>query len=209
MNKKDFKKGEFFLFILGILIFLGMVYLLLSNNASYFDNFVYNIVAKMNCKVVTIIFLIISYFCSTFFLITCIILIMLLSKDNKKAFYICLNLGLCCLINQILKLVFQRERPVDINIITEKGFSFPSGHSMASMAFYGMWIYLINVSKMAKNKKVIYSTLLAIFILLIGVSRIYLGVHFATDVVAGFSLAFAYLIFFINVVYKKRITESK
>lgn len=208
MNKKVFKKGEIFLFILGIIVFLGMVYLLLSNNASYFDNFVYNIVAKLNCRVVTILFMIISYFCSTFFLITCVIFIMMLAKDKKKAFYICLNLGLCCLINQILKLVFARERPIEINIITERGFSFPSGHSMASMAFYGMWIYLINASKLAKNKKIIYSTLLAILILLIGISRIYLGVHFATDVVAGFSLAFAYLIFFINVIYKKRVMKK-
>ena len=79
------------------------------------------------------------------------------------------------------------------------GYSFPSGHSMISMAFYGLIIYY--VWKNVKNIKIrnITCILLSILILLIGISRIYLGVHYASDVLGGFIISIAYLIVFITI----------
>jgi undecaprenyl-diphosphatase len=106
------------------------------------------------------------------------------------------------LLNQVLKRIIRRPRPTGINLIKENGFSFPSGHSMVSMAFYGVLIYLINKSKLNKETKLLLSLLLSILILFIGISRIYLGVHYASDVLAGFSLSLAYLIISIYI-YEK------
>ena len=93
-------------------------------------------------------------------------------------------------------------------IIEESGYIFPSGHSMASMAFYGFIIFL--VWKYVKtNKKWIYTIVLSLLILLIGISRIYLGVHYASDVLAGFILTLAYLIIFTAIIDSKLEIETK
>ena len=90
------------------------------------------------------------------------------------------------LLNLLLKNFFDRERP-NINIIIEaNGFSFPSGHSMGSMTYYGFLIYLILRSKRKPLSKLGLGILLCLVILLIGISRIYLGVHYPSDVLAGF-----------------------
>ena len=121
----------------------------------------------------------------------------------KKGLFSILILVIVTLLNQLLKRIIQRPRPEGYRLITENGYSFPSGHSMASMAFYGFIIYLI--WKLVKNKKIKYleTGILGIFIFLIGFSRIYLGVHYASDVVGGFAISIAYLIMFTNIIKPK------
>jgi undecaprenyl-diphosphatase len=94
----------------------------------------------------------------------------------------------------------QRPRPEEYRIINESGYSFPSGHSMVSMAFYGLLIYWIIKHVENKYYKYILVTLLGMLIILIGTSRIYLGVHYTSDVIAGFLIAFSYLIIFISII---------
>ena len=113
---------------------------------------------------------------------------------------ICLNLVIIFLLNLILKNIVQRPRPNEFRIVDETGYSFPSGHSMISMAFYGFIIYLIY--KNAKNKYIKWTAIifLSILIFTIGVSRIYLGVHYTSDVIAGFLISIAYLIIMTNLI---------
>lgn len=89
----------------------------------------------------------------------------------------------------------------------KNGYSLPSGHSMVSMAFYGYLIYLIY--RHINNKYIKWSliTLLSLLIISIGISRIYLGVHYTSDVLAGFLVAISYLIIYINII--NRIIENK
>lgn len=105
-------------------------------------------------------------------------------------------------LNQLLKNILQRPRPTEFRIIEETGYSFPSGHSMTSMAFYGYLIYLIY--KYVKNKYVkwISIVLLGILICSIGISRIYLGVHYTSDVLGGFLISVSYLVIYISAVNK-------
>lgn len=100
----------------------------------------------------------------------------------------------------MLKLIIQRPRPDEYRIIDASGYSFPSGHSMISMAFYCFIIYLI--CKYVNNKILKYFLigLLGSLIILIGVSRVYLGVHYVSDVIAGFIISIAYLILFTEIV---------
>ena len=121
---------------------------------------------------------------------------------EKIGISIFINLCIATGLNLILKHVLQRPRPTDYSIISESGYSFPSGHSMISMAFYGFIIYLIY--KYVKNKyiKVSLITFLSILIILIGISRIYLGVHYTSDVLAGFLMAISYLVIYISAINK-------
>lgn len=144
----------------------------------------------------------ITNFGGAIFLIILTITLFILIKNKKIGLSIILNLIVITGLNQILKYILQRPRPTEYRLIEETGFSFPSGHSMVSMAFYGYLIYLIY--KYVKNKYVkwISIVLLSILICAIGVSRIYLGVHYTSDVLGGFLVSISYLILFISTVNK-------
>jgi len=95
---------------------------------------------------------------------------------------------------KLVKEFFQRPRPeLDVRLITQGGYSFPSGHSMNCMVCFGILIYLIQ--RYCPNKKAanILTVLLMFLIFGIGFSRIYVGVHFPTDVLGGWSLGMAFL----------------
>lgn len=126
----------------------------------------------------------------------------ILIKNKKISFTILLNVVIATILNILLKNIIQRPRPDAFRLISETGYSFPSGHSMVSMAFYGFLIYLS--VKYLKNKKfkVVLITFLSILIILIGISRIYLGVHYTSDVIAGFMISVCYLIVYTSLVKK-------
>lgn len=130
------------------------------------------------------------------------IILFIAIKDKKIGLTIALNLGIVTILNQLLKRILQRPRPEEFRIINESGYSFPSGHSMISMAFYGFLIYLIYKNVKNKYLKWTLITVLGILIVSIGISRIYLGVHYTSDVAAGFLVAIAYLIIYISMVNK-------
>ena len=144
----------------------------------------------------------ITNFGGAIFLIVVTIVLFILIKNKKIRLSIFLNLVIITILNQLLKRILQRPRPTEYRIIEETGYSFPSGHSMISMAFYGYLIYLIY--KYVKNKyiKWISITLLSILICAIGISRIYLGVHYTSDVLGGFLISISYLIIYISAVNK-------
>lgn len=121
-------------------------------------------------------------------------------KNKKISLSIVLNLILVAILNQSLKHIVQRKRPTEFRLIDESGYSFPSGHSMASIAFYGFLIYLICKKIESKKIKIILTIFLSILTLCIGLSRIYLGVHYTSDVLAGFLISISYLIIYINIV---------
>ena len=119
-------------------------------------------------------------------------------RQRKQWVPIFANLSISVMLNLGLKEVFARPRPqVLTRLVVERGFSFPSGHSMAAIAFYGFVIYVVRRSTMHKSRKTVWSMLLASVILLIGFSRVYLGVHYPTDVLAGYLVGGSYLIVFI------------
>lgn len=130
------------------------------------------------------------------FLVTLTVILLIVIKNRKIGLLICANLGISTLLNQILKYIIQRPRPTGYRIIDESGYSFPSGHSMVSAAFYGFLIYLIYKNIRNKYLKYLLITLLSSLIILIGTSRIYLGVHYTSDVLAGILISISYLIIF-------------
>ncbi|OOE12996.1 phosphatase PAP2 family protein [Fictibacillus arsenicus] len=112
------------------------------------------------------------------------------------------------LINLGLKHWFGRVRPEE-SLIVEQGFSYPSGHSMGSLIYYGFLGYLVIRSQRGRSLKLLLGIGFITLILLIGFSRIYLGVHYPSDVLAGFSAGTVWLLLCIGGresirAYKKR-----
>ena len=144
----------------------------------------------------------ITNFGGAIILIVVTIALLISIKNKKIRLSIFSNLVIITILNQLLKRILQRPRPTEYRIIEETGYSFPSGHSMISMAFYGYLIYLIY--KYAKNKYIKWTSiiLLSILICSIGISRIYLGVHYTSDVLGGFLISISYLIIYISAVNK-------
>ena len=142
----------------------------------------------------------ITNFGGAIFIILLTVILIAVIKNKKIGLSILTNLAIITILNQLLKKILQRPRPTEYRIIEESGYSFPSGHSMISMAFYGYLIYLIYKYVENKNVKCILISLLSVLICLIGISRIYLGVHYTSDVLGGFLISISYLVIYISAV---------
>lgn len=179
------------------------------NIINVIDTSVYSLITRIMSTNTTAVMIFISYLGSATTLITLSIAFIMLLKNKKNASYIVLNLTLVFLLNRILKAIVARPRPSILRLVVEDGYSFPSGHAMVSMGFYGFLIYLIWMN--IKNKKVKYPLVifLSLLILFIGISRIYLGVHYFTDVIGGFIIAVLYLVIFIKFLYKRNNKMKK
>lgn len=94
-------------------------------------------------------------------------------------------------LNFILKNIFARERPDLLRLINETGYSFPSGHAMINASLYTMLILMILKFIKEPPKRLLLALLCAALAVTIGLSRIYLGVHYAGDVIGGWLIGFA------------------
>ena len=94
----------------------------------------------------------------------------------------------------LLKYLFQRKRPLSPLLKAAKGLSFPSGHAIMSVTFYGMLLYILLHTVDIEWLKYLLTIVLVLLILLIGYSRVYLRVHYASDVLAGFIIGILWLL---------------
>ena len=199
MNK--YVKWVAMLFCLFIFSFIAIkVY---TDSDMVIDNVLYSFIDEyFISEGVTPFVKVITWFGSTIGIILMGILSLFIFRDKKINTSIVVNLIVVTMLNNLLKIIFMRARP-DINpLVIENSYSFPSGHSMISMAFYGYLIYIIWTHKDNKKVRWILTILFSMLILLIGISRIYLGVHYASDVIGGFCFSISYLIIFVYVCKK-------
>lgn len=187
-----------------VTIFVLILKSVLQNTIQEFDSLVYNFIVRQVKEPIDTILKLWTHLGGAFFVISVTIILICVMRNKKYSICMVTNLIGVTVLNQLLKFIIQRPRPDEIKrLIEESGFSFPSGHSMASMAFYGLLIYFTYKNVKHTKLKWCVCTLLAIIILIIGISRIYLGVHYASDVLAGFCLSILYLIIFIKVAVPK------
>jgi len=191
------KNYKWIILFLCVVLFLAILQNVFYDEQLVLDSIFYNLVVQnMRAPTLTTILIIITNLGSAITLISLTILSIILIKNKKIGLCISLNLIISTLLNVILKNIVQRPRPEGYRLIDESGYSFPSGHSMVNTAFYGLLIYL--VLRNVKNSKLKYTLVILISLLIIGIgfSRIYLGVHYASDVLAGFLISIAYLVVF-------------
>ena len=194
--------------IIAILSFVGFSIILIkyqNNTLTNFDNNIFNYISNLRNDTLTKFFKIITYFGESKLILVALVLLFLISKNKKNITL----LGLVSIssfgLNYIIKHIIKRPRPTWGFLIPEDGYSFLSNHSLAMFTFYGFILYLLWKSNLKKNYKIL-STIILVFIMIsVPLSRIYLGVHFPSDVIAGLLFGLSYLICFIKIVYKKRI----
>jgi undecaprenyl-diphosphatase len=108
-----------------------------------------------------------------------------------------------------LKHLFNRPRPEIPLLYEAKGLSFPSGHALMSVTFYGLLIYIVFKTYRDKDWKWIVISLLLLLILIIGFTRIYLRVHYTTDVIAGYCIGFLWLVFAVSMLNRMEKYSKK
>lgn len=195
--KKNYK---FIILLICVVIFIAIIEDIFEKETMTIDLLIYKIIVQnMRNDVLTSIFKVITNFGGAYCLILVATLSAIFIKNKKVAFAVPTNLMIITALNLLLKNIVERPRPEGYRLITETGYSFPSGHSMISAAFYGLIIYFIWKNVKDKKIKYISCALLGILIVLIGISRIYLGVHYASDVIGGFTISIVYLIIFTSV----------
>lgn len=141
---------------------------------------------------------VISFFGSTLFLIiatTAIVLLFILQRWRREAILLGLTMLGASTLNTTLKLAFQRPRPVPFfSLASPDSYSFPSGHALASFCFFGALAAILTARFSSRRAWFIIWTASCLLILLIGFSRIYLGVHYTTDVIAGYAAALIWVL---------------
>lgn len=183
-----------------LIIFIAILEDVFDNEIVVFDTIIYNTISLVKTSLATNIFKTITVFGSAKVLVGITLVSFIILRNKRIPTCIALNLVTIGALNQVLKLIIQRPRPEGFRLIEETGYSFPSGHSMASAAFYGFLIYLIYKKVENRKLKIALMSILSLLILLIGISRIYLGVHYTSDVLAGFCVSISYLAIYTNVI---------
>ena len=167
----------------------------------YFDEIIISSINKIVTPGIKSLMVFISFLGSAkFYIPLCLLIIFYFYKKNYHINILGLVNGVLgsAILNFLLKIYFTRTRPEDYFQIIETGFSFPSGHSMVAISAYFTLTYLFLRKKSWDIKKVSIWLATGLFVLLVGFSRIYLGVHWPTDVIAGFSVGFIWV--FINII---------
>lgn len=118
-----------------------------------------------------------------------------------------ISVMIATVLNVLLKEIFSRPRPDILRLVNETSYSFPSGHAMVSMALYASLALLVLKLVSGTKTKVISISLCMFLALAIGFSRVFLGVHYITDVVGGWCLGFV-IAFVVNIVYLRKWKEE-
>ena len=189
------------LLLIGMLAWVVFVY-----GRNSFDQKIFSLITPHITENRTRIMRFISFLAKHTFLIPLIFLMVtffLIKKNKWMAIRTTTVLLSSLLLMSILKRLIQRQRPPDPLVEGIYNFSFPSGHAFMSVAFYGLLIWFASVYISNKWTRRLAISFLLLVIASIGFSRIYLRVHYATDVIAGICIGFVWLDFCLWFIDKK------
>jgi len=170
-----------------------MLILYTKNAVSKMDEAAFALVADIRTDGLTVFFRFLTHFGGGTVLapLGVVLVIAFFIKGHRvKAMLVILTLGVCEIVNEVMKLIFARARPDGFHLIDlPTSFSFPSGHAMVGSAFYLMLAYLISRWGQEKRWSRYVQPVALLFIVLVAGSRVYLGVHFLSDILTGFALS--------------------
>lgn len=179
-----------------------LVYLLLFSQGAFqgLDTLAYNFISSFRHENLTPLVIGVTSLGAWYSMVIIAVIILLI--DKRKGLIMSANMILITILNQFIKVMIMRPRPFVEHLVRETSFSFPSGHSMVSFAVFGLIAYFLY----SKHKFLSY--VIMILPILIGLTRIYLGVHYATDVIGGFLFSFAWLCTMIPLIKKHNILPT-
>lgn len=192
------KKKYVKLCLILLVLFIIWTLLVILKNTTSFDNAIYNFIIKFRSNNLDSFFKLITKLGNTqvIFAIVCVFLII---THNIESLFMSTIAIICPTTMQILKSLIKRKRPTILRLINQGGYSFPSGHAMISIGIYGFLIYYFYNHINNKVLRNIICSILFIIIILIGISRVYLGVHYPSDIIGGYLISFIILIIIINI----------
>ncbi|MEF2968674.1 phosphatase PAP2 family protein [Paenibacillus sp. M1] len=190
MNLKMQLTRALFISFLCAVGFGGIALLVSDKKIAQFDNVIISLIQGLESPVLTSIMKFFTFIgggipVTVITIAILFILYKVLHHRRELILFIYVVIG-SALLNEALKLVFHRARPSLHRIINANGFSFPSGHSMAAFSLYGVTAYLLWRHISTSSGRVMLIVCSSAMILTIGISRIYLGVHYPSDVLGGF-----------------------
>lgn len=171
--------------IIAIFLFFFLSIFIINGNYIFYDAPIYQFISQLPF---TNFFLFITKFGDALFILFCLCVALVFLKDMKTRKFLALTMLFEIILNLGLKIFFGRPRPNVVHLVEETSYSFPSGHAMISMTFYLLVIFFLWNTKLNRALKIVFTVFLALLILFIGISRIYLGVHYASDILGGFLL---------------------
>lgn len=170
-----------------LVIFVITAILVKTGQTAAIDQFIYQNVALHINPTLTPIMIAVSWLGDTEFIVTAIIVLLLIpGKLRMVGMTAAVGGGISSLLNGILKNIFARMRPGIMPLVIETSYSFPSGHSMSNMAIYTV-LSLLLLDQYDQGKVRRLPMLFYLFVLAVGFSRIYLGVHYFSDVIGGYA----------------------
>lgn len=182
------------------IVFVALLEDVLEGDLSRIDSAAYAlIVERLRADWLTPIMEAISALATPVSLVVLLLVIVAFAPGKRPGACAAVNLVLVFLLNQALKFAIQRPRPDGFQLAIEQGFSFPSGHSMVAMAFFGLLVWMVWRYEADRATRIGCAVAFSAVIVLVGVSRIYLGVHYASDVLAGFCVSLAWLAIYTRV----------
>ncbi|MEO6406570.1 MAG: phosphatase PAP2 family protein [Ferruginibacter sp.] len=186
------------LFISCLIGLYALVDMVFEDNSYVFDKAVFAGIAPWYNSFNTSLMQGITFFGSQYFLLPAnilLILIVFFKEKNKWNWIKVAAIGISSTaVMFLLKLILQRQRPEVPLIVKAHGYSFPSGHTFTSLCFFGMLIYIVYKKIQQPFIKWLLIALMIMLVLLIGFSRIYLKLHYASDVIAGLCLGTIWLL---------------
>ena len=218
-NKKYFKKIPLGFIVLLILFaaalysFTWLAHEVVGEQEAWIDQRVFDLLAAnvINPSLTTFM-KDVTFFASAQFLpfaYGAVFIVLILEKLYRRTLEVFL-IGLGgFLIIYLMKIWFQRVRPPDPLIGHLSNYSFPSGHATSGFVFYGMLLFLLWKTSMKNIYKYLIGVVLISFALLIGFSRIYLRVHYTSDVMAGFCIGLAWMALSVWVLEKMKKKSDK
>ena len=185
-------------------IFIIWTILVITNSLTLFDDKIYQFIISFQNDTLTNIMKVITSFANPLTIVSlCLASLLSLLWKYKASIYLIIITIISTVFNFLTKNIVLRTRPDHLRLIEETGYSFPSGHAMGSITFYGFIIFLLSKSKINKYLKIFLSIIIGLTIFLIGISRIYVGVHYPSDIIGGFLLGYIILISSIEFLTKK------
>ena len=197
-------KRKIFLIIIFSIIFISLVVMFYLNKLYLIDDFAYKYITLFKCDNLTNFFKVVTM-CGGF-IFSLILSDIVLFFNRKKGLYFFINVFIILGINTVLKYIFVRERPIGINLINENGYSFPSAHSMLTIGLYGLLLfYVYRTKNHSKIAKILSLIIICILMLAIPITRVYLGVHYFSDILAGACLSGIWLMIYSEYLKRKSI----
>jgi undecaprenyl-diphosphatase len=173
-----------------LMVFLALAEDVYTREAFPFDASVLDFLFRLHSAPLTFIANLITTTASAPFILVATLLLGVIwwSRRRIALYAVAASVAGGVLLNELLKAIFERPRPdVQMALVHAAGYSFPSGHTTTALAFYGMLAYVLAHTLPGRARTPIYA-LTVIWILLVGLSRNYLGVHYPSDVIAAYAV---------------------